>query len=36
VVKSIDDVRKAVPEQGKVAILIRRGEASIYVPVDVG
>jgi len=35
-VKSIDDVRKAVPEQGKVAILIRRGEASIYVPVDVG
>jgi serine protease Do len=35
-VKSIDDVRKAVPEQGKVAILIRRGEASIYVPVDIG
>jgi serine protease Do len=35
-VKSIDDVRKAVPEQGQVAILIRRGEASIYVPVDIG
>ena len=35
-VKSVDDVRKLVPEQGQVAILVRRGDASLYVPIEVG
>jgi len=35
-VKSIEDVRKLLPEEGKVAVLIRRGDASLYVPLDVG
>jgi serine protease Do len=35
-VKSVDDVRKLVPEEGQVAILIRRGDASLYVPIEVG
>jgi len=35
-VKSIDDVRKLVPEGGQVAILIRRGDASLYVPIEIG
>jgi serine protease Do len=35
-VKSVDDVRKLVPEQGQIAILVRRGDASLYVPIEVG
>ena len=35
-VKSIEDVRKLVPEQGQIAILVRRGDASLYVPIEVG
>jgi len=35
-VKSVEDVRKLVPEEGQVAILIRRGDASLYVPIEVG
>jgi serine protease Do len=36
-VKSIDDVKKTLENAGKnVALLIRRGDASIYVPVEVG
>jgi serine protease Do len=34
-VKSIEDVRKLVPEQGQIAVLVRRGDASIYVPVEI-
>ena len=35
-VKSIDEVRKLVPEHGLVALLIRRGDASLFVPVEIG
>ena len=35
-VRSVDDVRKLVPEQGQVAILVRRGDASLFVPIEIG
>ena len=35
-VRSIDEVRKLVPEHGLVALLIRRGDASVFVPVEIG
>ena len=35
-VKSIEEVRKLVPEHGLVALLIRRGDASVFVPVEIG
>ena len=35
-VKSVEDVRKLVPEEGLVALLVRRGDASLYVPVEIG
>ena len=35
-VKSVDEMRKLVPESGLVALLVRRGDASVYVPVEVG
>jgi serine protease Do len=36
-VKSVDDLRAAADNaKGTVALLVRRGEASIFVPVDVG
>jgi len=36
-IKSVDDVRKTLEQAGKtVAVLIRRGDSSIFVPVDVG
>jgi serine protease Do len=36
-VKSVDELRSAAEKsKGSVALLVRRGEASIFVPVDVG
>jgi serine protease Do len=36
-VKSVDELRAAAEKaKGTVALLVRRGEASIFVPVEVG
>jgi hypothetical protein len=36
-VKSIEDLRAAADKaKGTIAILVRRGDASIFVPVEVG
>ncbi len=36
-VKSVEDLRKAVEKAGKhVALLVQRGEATVYVPVELG
>ena len=35
-VKSVEDVKKLVPEHGQIALLIRRGDGSLYVPIEVG
>jgi serine protease Do len=36
-VKSVQDLKRAVEKAGKhVALLVQRGDAAIYVPVDMG
>jgi serine protease Do len=36
-VKSVSQLRKAVERAGKhVALLVQRGDATVYVPVDLG
>jgi serine protease Do len=36
-VKSVQDLRRAIERAGKhVALLVQRGDAAIYVPVDLG
>jgi serine protease Do len=35
-VRSVEEVKNLVPEHGQVAILVRRGESSIYVPIEIG
>jgi serine protease Do len=36
-VKSVDDLRRAADKaKGTVALLVKRGEASIFVPIEIG
>jgi serine protease Do len=36
-VKSVDDLRKAADQaKGSVALLVRRGEDTVFVPIEVG
>ena len=36
-VKSVDQLRQAVEKAGKhMALLVQRGDASVYVPIDLG
>jgi len=36
-VKSVDDLRRAAEKaKGTIAVLVKRGEASLFVPIEIG